>query len=203
MLRKTSAQRAAPLSLTIRPLDPFSEASGVGWRMRTTPANERKIKIHILFLLLDTEHDDTHRSPTHTHTHTHETCRNCPCEQLHRDIIALTAGESSAATHIWSLKLSEKTFKRATCGRCAERWQRDSGDLSLILQICFVGGGSGVEISVSKHSTIISGIQSHAAASFLCNIALWCAQPVLKVSHIDYITPINTLFTFRATEPHT
>ena len=71
MLRKTSAQRAAPLSLTIRPLDPFSEASGVGWRMRTTPANERKIKIHILFLLLDTEHDDTHRSPTHTHTRTH------------------------------------------------------------------------------------------------------------------------------------
>ena len=71
MLRKTSAQRAAPLTLTIRPLDPFSEASGVGWRMRTTPANERKIKIHILFLLLDTEHDDTHRSPTHTHTHTH------------------------------------------------------------------------------------------------------------------------------------
>lgn len=70
MLRKTSAQRAAPLTLTIRPLDPFSEASGVGWRMRTTPANERKIKIHILFLLLDTEHDDTHRFPTHTHTHT-------------------------------------------------------------------------------------------------------------------------------------
>lgn len=44
-----------------------------------------------------------HMSPMN---HTHTNMQKLPHKLLHRDIIALTAGESSAATHIWSLKLS-------------------------------------------------------------------------------------------------
>lgn len=120
---------------------------------------------------------DLHRTQQQQHSHVTspmnrtytQNMQKPPGEQLHRDIIAMTAGESSAATHIWSLKIELKhsewvvwTMCRASSGLKREV----SCDFSFLLSLFFFkyhlhtffflfGGGIRIETFClyQKHST--------------------------------------------------
>lgn len=159
-------------------------------------------------------HDKTttltcHVSPMN-HTYT-QTCRSCPTNSF-TEISLLWQQVSHQQQLTFGPWNWAKTFKRVAWTMCRafsglkKKKGRVQDDFSVILQFN-LGGKSVIEnilcqISVSKLSEALSSFlkstiifQAPAATSFLCNTALLCAKLVLKVSCVNYITPVNSLFT--------
>ena len=130
--------------------------------MRTTPGQrQRKIKIHILVLLLDTEHDDTHRSPTHTHAHTHTHTHTKHAETAPVNSFTEISLLWQQVSHQQQLTFGPWNWeKKHSNGRCVDDVQSVDRGIQVIYLWFYTdflgGGGAGVEISVSKRSTIIS-----------------------------------------------
>lgn len=104
------------------------------------------------------------------HTNTHKV----PAET---DFTAMTAGESRLVPESWAY-----TFKRAVQTTCrATQWYREKtnrgrGFRWLLVYLFFL------LFNISKPHNHLTGIQAPAATSFQCNIALLCAELVVKVN---------------------
>lgn len=157
------------LSLPSRSSHPFQHP----W----PPAQWKKTHGNPLILLTsttaqtDTEHsdNDAHQSPVSLI----RTCTKCPAET---DFTAMTAGESRLVPESWAY-----TFKVAVQTTCrATQWYREKtnrgrGFRWLLVYLFFL-------FNISKSHNHLTGIQAPAATSFQCNIALLCAELVVKVN---------------------